>query len=523
VSGARATERGEAEHGHATIPSFAFREVLAIAGGTVALLLVVATRYGYHRDELYFLEASRHMAWGYVDQPPLSIALIWVSRTLFGDSLLALRVLPAIAAGGVVVFAGLLAREFGGERFAQAFGALVVGLSPLPLVAGHLAGPTIYDLLAWAAVSWLVVRILRTGRDRLWLVVGVVVGLALLNKETILLLLGGLVLGLLLDRRWEVFRSPWLWMGALVAVVMWSPNLVWEGANAWPTVEMSRNLQADHSGLGVSLTFPVIQLLMPGLWAAPIWMAGLWAMWREPRFRPYRAFATAYPILFALVGIVIGDRPYYLGGLYFVLLAAGTVVTEEVVAGARRFFSAKAARRRLVWRSASSAVAFVAIAGVIGVPVALPVLPATALATVPLQNVNYNLGEMIGWSLMVRQIARAYRSVPEAERAHTVILTSNYGEAGAIDRYGPRLGLPRAYSGHNSYWWWGRPPDGTTTVVAVGFDRRYLQEFFRSVLPTGSLHNGAGVDDDEEGALLSICRGPRAPWVALWPRLRHYG
>jgi 4-amino-4-deoxy-L-arabinose transferase-like glycosyltransferase len=173
---------------------------------------VVATRYGYHRDELYFLEASRHMAWGYVDQPPLSIALVWVSRTVFGDSLLGLRVLPALAAGGVVLFAGLLAREFGRRALRPGIRRARGRTVAAPPCRGHLAGPTIYDLMAWAAVSWLVVRILRTGRDRLWPMVGLVAGLALLNKETILLLLGGLVLGLLLDRRWEVFRSPWLWM-----------------------------------------------------------------------------------------------------------------------------------------------------------------------------------------------------------------------------------------------------------------------------------------------------------------------
>jgi len=496
---------------------------IAIAAGTTVLLLSVGARYGFHRDELYFLEASKHMAWGYVDQPPLSVALIWVTRHAIGESVFALRLLPAIASGATVLFTALVARELGGGRFPQTLAALCAGFAPLILAGGHLAGPTVYDLLSWVVVSLLIIRILRTGHERLWLAVGVVTGVALLDKETILLLVGGLFLGLLLTHRARMLASPWLWGGAAIALAIWSPNLVWEFANGWPTIEMSRNLHAEHSGLGYSIQYVPFQMLILGFATAPVWLAGAWALWREDRFQAYRAFAVAFAILFAMVGLLMADRPYYLGGLFFVMLAAGSIVTEDVIAGRRRFFSRKPPRRRIVWRSRRAAVTFVVFLGILTVPLSLPILPASSLATVQLQNVNYNLGEMIGWPHMVAQIGAVYRSLPTAERAHAVIFTSNYGEAGAVDLYGPAVGLARAYSGHNSFWWWGRPPGDTTTVVAVGYDASYLRRYFTTVRPVGHLENGLGVTDDEEGQPIDVATGPRAPWSVLWPEFRHYG
>ena len=502
---------------------FAAAPVLGIAAGTVALLLLTAARWGYHRDELYFLEASHHMAWGYVDQPPLSVALVWVSRALFGTSLVGVRLPPALADGAAVALTGLIVRELGGERFAQILAALAIAISPF-LIAGHLAGPTIYDLAAWALVSWLVIRIIRTGDVRLWPAVGLSVGIALLAKETVLLLLGGLFVGLLVNRQLRLLRSPWLWTGAAIALAIWAPTIGWQIHHGWPTIEMSRNLRREHSGAGYGASFVAIQLLLPGWWVAPVWIAGLVALWREARFRPYRAFAVAYTVLFVLLLVFIGDRPYYLAGLYAVLLAAGSIVACEVVGGTRRFVRRVARGRRLIWRP-RRALVFVAVAGVLDLPLALPILPANALRTVPLQDVNYNLGETIGWQELVATVAGVYGSLPPSERSTAVTFTSNYGEAGAIDRYGPALGLPHAFSGHNSYWWWGPPeidPPGVT--IAIGFDdAAYLHQFWNQVTIAAHIHNAPGVQNDEEGAIVWVCRGQRGSWAAIWPELKHYG
>lgn len=507
------------------LPAFAAWPVLGLAAGAVALLLLTAARWGYHRDELYFLEASHHMAWGYVDQPPLSIAFVWLSRVLFGTSLVGLRLPPALADGAAVALTGLIARELGGERLAQTLAALAIAISPF-LIAGHLAGPTIYDLAAWALVSWLVIRIIRTGDERLWLAVGLSVGVALMAKETILLLLGGLLIGFVINRQLRLLRSAWLWAGAAIALAIWSPNIVWQIQHGWPTIEMSHNLQREHSGAGYSASFLAIQLLLPGWWVAPVWISGLWALWRDQRFRPYRAFAVAYPVLFVLLLVFVGDRPYYLAGLYATLLAAGAIVTQGVVDGIRRFLRTKEPGQRVLWRSRRTAILFVAIVGLLNAPLSLPILPANALHTLPLQDINYNLGETIGWRELVTTVAGVYHSLPPQELEHSVIFTANYGEAGAIDRYGPALGLPHAFSGHNSYWWWGPPTPWLSPgdTIAVGFDdASYLERFWSDVTPVARIDNAPGVENDEEGAIVWICRGQLRLWTKIWPELKHYG
>src|SRR6266536_1842920 len=464
-------------------PPPAAAAVLAVAALTVGMLLLFAGRDGYHRDELYFLEATHHLAFGYVDQPPLSVVMILLSRLLFGNSPFGLRIIPALVDGGLVVTGAAIARQLGGGRFAQIFAALCTAVGGY-IVAAHLSGPTIYDALAWAVASYLIIRILRTGDERLWLAVGIVVGVGLEAKHTILFLLLGLAIGLVANGRARLMRSRWLWAGAALAVALWLPNLVWETVHGWPTLEMDRNLRAEHSGLGFVFTFPILQLLLPNPFLAPVWIAGLWGLWRDELFRPYRAFAAAYAVLFLLLLVLVPDRPYYLAPLYVVLTAAGAVVVEGVVEGRRRLFSARPPGRRLLWRSRGVAVAWTLVALLVLLPIALPVLPPAALANVPLQNVNYNLGETVGWPQFVARVAAVYRSIPPAQRRTAVTFTSNYGEAGAIDRYGPAFGLPGAFSGHNSYWWWGPPrPEGgrSVTVVVGGYPRSYLLRFYSNV------------------------------------------
>lgn len=505
----------------AGLPRFAAGPVGGAALMAVAILLVVGGG-GYHRDELYFLEASKHIAWGYVDQPPLSVGFVWLSHALFGNSLVGLRSFPALADGAMVVGTGLLARELGARRFAQGLAALCLAVSPL-LAAGHLAGPTIYDIAGWTFVSWLVVRILRTGDERLWIAIGLVVGVALMNKETILFVVGALVVGLVVNGQSRVLRSPWLLGGAVIALLVWSPNIAWQIQHGWPTVEMSRNLRAEHSGIGYAAPFLVIQLLLPGWWAAPVWIGGLLALWREVRFRDYRSFAVAYSLLFALLIVFIADRPYYIAGLYPVLFAAGSIVAEGVVGGSRRFLSHRAPGRRVIWRSKRAATIWVLVPAVLSIPMTLPVLPAGALALVPLQTVNYNLGEVLGWPELAAAVAGVYRSLPPGQRRLTTIVTANYGEAGAIDRYGPSLGLPRAYSGHNSYWWWGPPVPSLGVTIAIGFDRGELTPFFGQVRLARRFTSPSGIDNDENGAPIWVGSDQLRPWPRIWPLFRHYG
>ncbi len=505
------------------LPPFAARAVLGIAAATVVVLLALATRDGYHRDELYFLEASKHLALGYVDQPPVSVLGAWFSRHAFGEgSLFGLRVIPALLDGAAIVLTGLIARELGGERFAQLFAALCAAVSGF-LVIAHLAGPTAYDLVTWLAASLIVIHILRTDRRRLWLLCGFVVGVGLEAKNTVLLLFFALAVGLIINRQWRVLMSPYVWAGAAIALALWAPNLIWDASNGWPTAEMDRHLRAEHSSLGAALAFPGIQLLLPNIVLAPVWISGLVALFREQRFRRYRAFAYAYVVMFVAVIVVIPDRPYYLGPIYGVLFAFGAIVVDEVVHGRRRLVRSGPAGRRLVWRSPAAALVIAMVALLVMLPVALPVLPPSALASVPLQKLNYNLGETIGWQSFVSTVARVYRSLPPAERTDAVIFTANYGEAGAIDRYGKANGLPAAFSGHNSFWWWSRPTAIGSVTIATGFDRDHLLRFWRRVALATRYHNPWGVDDDEQGAPIWIASAQRQSWRVIWPKLKHYG
>ena len=379
-----------------------------------------------------------------------------------------LRVVPALVMGAVIVLTGLVARELGGSRFAQGFAAACVATSGL-VVVGHLEGPTVFDVCTWALTTWLVVRILRTGDERLWLAVGVAVGVGLEAKQTVLLLLGGLAVGFVVNRQRKLFRER---------VALGRRRARGGRMGAQPRVASRERLAHAHDerqpagrALGSRVHAEVSadraardgHRARPGLVGRSLGALGRAAVPSLPGIH-----GAAFGFAIAFVWIVIPDRFYYVFGIYPVLFATtGAIVTDRVVAGTRGFFRA-APKHRWLWRSRRVAIGIVAVNFLLFVPLALPVLPESAVAAANLNKVNYNLGEEIGWPEFTRQVARAWRALPASERARSVLFTSNYGEAGALMRYGGEHGLPPAYSGHNSFWWWGPPPDSATAVVAVG-------------------------------------------------------
>ncbi len=364
-------------------------------------------------------------------------------------------------------------------------------------------------------------RILRTGDTRLWVAVGVTVGLGMQAKQTVPLLFLGLAVGFLVNGQRAMFRSRWLWAGIALALVGVAPNVIWQATNSWPTATMDANLHAEHSGLGAAIKFPFITLLAAGLLLAPVWLAGAWALWRDRSFRAYRAFAVAFAIGVLFVWVAIPDRFYYLFGFYPVLFAAGALVTEGVVDGRRGFFR-RTQRHAWLWRSRRVAVGIVIVNALLFLPVGLPVLPRSAVAAADLNTVNYNLGEEIGWHDFVRQVEHVWNSLPDDERRRAVVLTENYGEAGALVRFA-HDGPARVYSGHNSFWSWGPPPDSATTVVVVGYEPKELASRFATCRLITRVHNSDDVHNDEDGAPISVCRDPVAPWHELWSRFKHYG
>jgi hypothetical protein len=481
--------------------------VVAIVAAVVVTLIAVASRYGYHRDELYFLAAGRHLDWAYPDQGPLTPLIARIMSAIAPDSLTVLRLPSALAAGATVLLTSQLAAELGGRRRAQSLAAAVAAVAVIVLFTGHILSTTTFDLLVWTAVTWLAVRAVRTGADRLWLVAGVVLGVGLLNKPLPAFLAAAMLAGLALSGPRRVLHSRQLWLGAVITIALCSPWVVWQAAHGWPQLAVSRSIAAGGSTSSAPWWQIIpFQALLAGPVLAPVWIAGLIRLLRDTSVRYARFLAYAWGLL-AVLFMVSGGKPYYLAGLLPVLVGAGATPLDRWLDGGRR------GTRRLVFGTA------LVVSTVAGVLIALPVLPARHAG--PMIAANPDVGETLGWPQLVRTVAGVREQLPRT--AEPVVLTANYGEAGAIDRFGPEYGLPHAYSGHNGYGLWGSPPEGAGPVIAVGFNEARLATQLRGCATVAHIDNRAGVDNNEEGQPVVICAGPRGSWAQQWPKLRRLG
>ena len=472
------------------------------------VLAAFTGRYGYHRDELYFLEAGRHLAWGYPDQPPFVPLVARVMGDLAPGSVTVLRLPSAVAAAAIVPLTAALAFQLGGERGAQLLAAGSIAVSLILLGAGHTLSTTTFDLLVWVLIVLLAVAILRDGDERLWLGVGLFAGAGLLDDDLVAFLLAALIAGIAIAGPRHIFRSPWLWAGGIVAAGMWTPYLVWQARHGWPELTVSRGIANGASGSSTPrwLLLPE-QLVIVSVFLTPVWIAGLLRLFRDPELRFARAIAWVYPLLIT-VFLIAGGKVYYLAGIYPLLLAAGA---QPTLGWMRR-------GRRGLRRTAVSVA--LALSAFVSVVLALPVTPLRDLHNTSFQ---YDIGETVAWPTYVHEIASAWSGLSASVRSHAAILTSNYGEAGAVDRYGPALGLPPAYSGHMGFWYWGPPPTSATAVLGVGFDPRYLLRFFAHVRLLTRLDNHLQVNNDEQHSPLWLASGLRQSWTSIWPRFKDLG
>jgi 4-amino-4-deoxy-L-arabinose transferase-like glycosyltransferase len=480
--------------------------LVGIAGLAMLALVLTSGRYGYHQDELYFIAAGAHPAWGYPDQPLLTPLLARAMDLLAPGSLLVLRAPAILACGVTTVTTGLLAREMGGARRAQALAAACWAAGAVCLVTGHFLDTTTYDVCATAVVSLLIARVLRTRDDRWWLPAGFMLGLGLLNKSLIGAVILVVIAALAILGPRDVIRSRWLAAGAALAVLGALPYGLWQLAHGLPQSALARSI-AQSGAEGGRGGFIPFQLLLIGPLLAPIWIAGALKLLRDPALRALRCFGVAYLALIP-VFILAGGKAYYMAGLYPILLAGGALTVERWLGGSR-------ARTVLV----SAAVALTAVAsGVIG----LDVLPVRDLRGSVVIAINPDAGDTVGWPRLTHTIAAVYHSLPTAEQPHTAIFTHTYAEAGAIAHFGPALGLPYPYSGHNGWALWGPPPNTDTTALLVGIDRQQAEQDFTRCQLRAQIDNGEGLDDEDQGAPILICSGERRPWSLLWPSLRHY-
>ena len=499
------------------------RILAAFALAKLAFHLAVIPGYGYFRDELYYLASTDHLGWGYVDHPPLSIALLALIRFVFGDSLLALRAFPALAGAASIVLTGLIARRLGGGAFAQALACLAALLAPVFLATHHVYSMNAIDLLLWTVAVWLLLVILRESTTTRWAWLGVVLGLGLLNKLSMSWLGLGLGVGLVLTPHRRLLQTGGPYLAAAIAGAMFLPHLLWQVANDWPTVEFIRNATGGKMAAVGWSGFVVGQLLSLGPASSPVWLAGLGFALFARAGRPWRILAWIYLAIAVLLVAGGRSRSSYLSVAYPMLFALGGVAWERArLLGTR-------------WWLRAPVATLLILGGTLVVPFALPVLPVdsfiryqSALGMQPTTSERKEVGplpqhyaDMFGWDELVALADSAYRRLTPQEQTRCRVFGQNYGHAGAIDVLGRRLGLPRALSGHNSYWLWGPGATEPTVLIIIGGDREDNARFFEQVEIVGQTRSPYAMPY-ERGVDVSIARRPRGTLREAWPMLKHF-
>ncbi len=496
--------------------------VAVIAAIKLILHLYAGRHYGYFIDELYYLACGEHLDWGYVDQPPLIAAVARLIRVTLGVSLPAIRFLPALAGAAKVLMAGLIARDLGGRRFAQGMAALCVLLAPGILALDAFFTMNAFEPLIWMGCAWLVIRMIQTGNERLWIWFGVLAGIGLENKHSMLIFGFGLLAGLLLTPERRLLRSRWLWAGGLVAFLIFLPNLLWNVQHHFPFLELQANIRRSGRNVDLSLVgFLGEETLAMLPLSAPVWLAGLWYFLIDRQGRRFRALGWAFLITAVLI-IALNPRVYYLFPAFPLLFAGGGVMCEIWLAD-----------RRVQWIKPVYVGLMILMGGLLA-PTMLPLLPpetyiryvqATHLEQPRIEN--HKLGplpqlfaDQFGWQEMAATVARVYHSLPAEVQAKTAIFGQNYGQAGAIDLFGPTYGLPKAISGHQSYYLWGpRGYTGESVIVMDGGPRR-LQEIFTSVEKVAHVEHPYSMPYEHFDVF--YCRGLKWPLQEFWPKVKNW-
>jgi hypothetical protein len=495
--------------------------IWAFAATTFLIHLATDGRYGYFRDELYFLDAAHHLDWGYVDFAPLTAWLLRANEAAFGDSLHALRLLPAISAAVKIALTGLIAIEFGADRFGIGLACLCVLAAPVYLVIDNQFAANTFESVFWMGCVYILILAIKYDRPRLLIWLGLLAGLGIENKLSMLFFCGAIFVGVLSTPARTFLRSPWIVVAILLAAIIFLPTLIWQYHRGWPTLQMLANARRMHRNEEVSAVgFMLRQLLMLVAASALVWVAGLYFLLREVR---WRLFGIAYLMLLAIM-MVLGAKDYYLAPMYPLLFAAGGAFWSGVFVG-------HSAPRWIKYAIPS----LIVIGGLLAVPLALPILS-------PKRLVNYekalglgnprsqtdqegvlpeHFGDEFGWREMAAAVARVYDALPPGERGKAAIFAKNYGEAGAIDFFGPSLGLPHAISGHQNYWLWG-PRDCTgEVIIALQYSREELLKMGCASVDDGSMVNHP-YSMAEEHFQIMVCRGLHPPLAEQWPKLKRW-
>ena len=479
-------------------------------------LLTSVRRYGYFRDELYFLDMARHLDWGYVDSAPL-IALYAKVALLLGGSLAAVRILPALAGAALVAITVLIARELGGGRYAQFLAGFSVLICPAFLLEDSLLTMNAFEPLFWMGAILVVARILRTGDSRLWVWFGVLCGLGLENKHSTLFFGFSVAVAILLTPLRRELAKPWIWVGGAVAAALFAPNVIWQARHHFPTLEDLENVRREGKNVVLGpLAFVREQIvdLHPILF--PVWLIGLASLLRKPR---YRVLGLTFLVFFAVMELAHA-KSYYVFPIYPMLLAAGAIAIEKWLAP------------RLAW-ARTGIVAAILLAALPAIPLATWFLPPEkflayegAIGFHPSKSevaheglLPQPMGDQFGWPEMVREVAGIYGALPPAERARTGIFTGNYGEAGAVNLFGPAYGLPRAYSRHQNHWYWGPPAEDYRNLIVLQWSREDVEDNCAS---WQAFPHEVRFGMAEENVPIYLCRDVKFDLRKIWSHSHHW-
>lgn len=493
-----------------------------IAAVKLTVHLYAGRQYGYFVDELYYLACARHLAWGYVDQPPLIALVAWLERALLGDSLSAIRFLPAVSGAAKILLTGLIARELGGGRLAQGLAALCVLLAPGMLALDHFLSMNTFEPLFWMGCAYVVIRMVRTGNTRLWLWFGGLAGVGLQNKYSMAIFGFGIVVGLLLTPQRRLLLTKWLWIGGAIAFLIFLPNLLWNIHYHFPFLELQENIK--RSGRNVAM--PPIRFLLEDALAmlplsVPIWLGGLWFFFFRREGAPFRFLGWAW-VVSAVVIMTLDPRVYYLFPAFPVLFAGGGVLWERWLASPPlRWFK---------WAYG----AVMVLVGALLAPILLPLLPPETYiryaAATHLQQPRIETHELgplpqlfadqFGWPEMAATVAAVYNGLPADVRAGTAIFGQNYGQAGAIDLFGPRYGLPAAISGHQSYFLWGLHGYTGESVIVMAGNQSRLESEFTSVRKVAHVSHPYSMPYEHFDVY--YCHGRKLPLSQVWPRVKNW-
>jgi hypothetical protein len=491
---------------------------ILIALALVKLTIHVLTngQYGFHRDELAMLDDAHHLAWGYVNYPPLPPFIGHIALELFGLSLVGVRLFAALAQCTAMVVTGLMARELGGDHKVQVVAALATAIAPMSLIQGALFQYGSFDYLWWGLSAYFIIRLLKSEDARWWLAIGTVIGLGMMTKTTMAFWSSGIVGGLLLTPARRHLKSPWLWGGVVLALLIFLPNLIWQGQHDFVSLQFLSAIHARDVRIGRAAGFLEQQpLINANPFTLPLWLAGLYFFFFASSGARYRMLGWMYLIPLVLLYIAQG-RFYYLAPAYTMLFAAGAVVSG-------RWLSALTPRlTRWGWRLTWGALT---IGAIVFSAVMLPVAPVNSGLWQLTVRLHDNFAEQIGWRELVETVAGIYEALPAQEKQHTGILAGNYGEAGAINLYGSAYHLPIAISGVNTYWWrgYGNPPP--QTLIVLGFSRTETEQLFSACKLAGHITNRYEVENEETRDVrdIFICRGLRETWPELWRDLQSFG